>query len=125
MWKGFTPLKTGRCLVMARSLLKQFIRQYRRVLRSTKKTLAWVSVEEASQFYASAIKQLQQQREENLKREAWKLHPLYAESRPTLVAKLTEPCLNPNGKKYELVKQIVESSEEAENFVNMLSETEL
>ena len=48
--------------------------------------LAWVSVEEASQFYASAIKQLQQQREEDLKREAWKLHPLYAESRPTLMA---------------------------------------
>ena len=87
--------------------------------------LAWVSVEEASQFYASAIKQLPQQREEDLKREAWKLHPLYAESRPTLVAKLTERCLNPNGKKYELVKQIVESSEEAENFVNMLSETDL
>ena len=87
--------------------------------------LEWVSVKEASQFYASAIKQLQQQREEDLKREAWKLHPLYAESRPTLVAKLTERCLNPNGKKYELVKQIVESSEEAKNIVNMLSETDL
>ena len=41
------------------------------------------------------------------------------------MAKLTEQCLNPNGKKKELVKQIVESSEEAENFVNMLSETDL
>ena len=42
--------------------------------------LAWETVQEASQFYTSTKIQLQQQREEDLKREAWKLHPLYQES---------------------------------------------
>ena len=82
--------------------------------------LAWVSVEEALQFYASAIKQLQQQRAEDLKREAWKLHPL-CRKQANSCGKVNRTLLNPNRKKDELVKQIVESSEEAENFVNMLS----
>ena len=46
--------------------------------------LAWISVEQASQFYASAQKQLSQQREEDLKQEAWKLHSLYKERRTAL-----------------------------------------
>ena len=87
--------------------------------------LAWVSMEEASQFFENAQKQLRQHKEEDLKREAWKLHPLYKESRATLVGKLTEGCLNPTGKKYELVQQIVESRVEDEQFVGMLAETDL
>ena len=85
--------------------------------------LAWISVEDASQFYASAQKQLSQQRDEDLKREAWKLHPLYKESRTELIERAGG--MNPNLKKYELVQQIVESSGDAEKYVGMLSEKDL
>ena len=52
--------------------------------------LAWVSVEEASEFYENARKQLQQQKEKDLKQDAWKLHPLYKETGATLVDQFTE-----------------------------------
>ncbi|CAH3031611.1 unnamed protein product [Pocillopora meandrina] len=73
--------------------------------------LAWISVEQASQFYASAQKQLSQQREEDLKQEAWNIERAGG--------------MNPNLKKYELVQQIVESSGDAEKYVAMLSEKDL
>jgi len=50
-------------------------------------------------------KQLQQQREQALNQEAWKLHALYQESQPVLMAKLNESTLNLN-RKYDLVKKI-------------------
>ena len=85
--------------------------------------LTWISIDKASQFYASAQKQLSQQKEEDLKREAWKLHPLYKESRTALIERAGG--MNPNLKKYELVQQIVESSGDAEKYVGMLSEKDL
>ena len=69
-------------------------------------------------------KQLQQQREEDLNQEAWKLHVLYQESQPVLMAKLNESTLNLN-RKYDLVKKIAERSGEAKNPVDMLSVTQL
>ena len=83
--------------------------------------LAWITVHEALQFYANVQKQLRQQKEEDFKCVAWKLHPVYKENKATLIDK-AGGCLNANLKKYELVQQIVESSGEAEKFVSMLSE---
>lgn len=74
--------------------------------------LGWISIDGASQFYASVQKQLSQQKEEDLKREAWKLHPLYKESRTALIERAGG--MNPNLKKDELVQQIVESSGDAD-----------
>ena len=74
--------------------------------------LGWISVDGALQFYASVQKQLSQQKEEDLKREAWKLHPLYKESRTALIERAGG--MNPNLKKDELVQQIVESSGDAD-----------
>ena len=87
--------------------------------------LAWVSIEEASEFYENARKQLRLQKEEDLKRELWKLHPLYKENRETLIRKLNEANLIQTGKKYELVQRIVKSRDEGDEFVNKLSETDL
>ena len=78
-----------------------------------------------SEFYENAQKQLQWQKEEDLKREAWKLHPLYKETRATLVDQFTEAGLIPSGKKYQLVQQIVESRGEEDEFVSKLTETDL
>lgn len=87
--------------------------------------LAWVSIEEASEFYENARKQLRLQKEEDLKRELWKLHPLYKENRETLIRKLNEANLIQTGKKYELVQRIVKSRDEGDEFGNKLSETDL
>ena len=86
--------------------------------------LAWITVNNVSQFYAKAQKQLRQQKED-LKCKAWKLHPLYKENNTGTLIDRIGGCLNPNLKKYELVEQIVERSGEAEKFVSMLSEEDL
>ena len=83
------------------------------------------TVEEFSQFYTSTKTQWQQQREEDLKQEPWKLHPLYQESWPILMVKLNKSGLNLKRKKYELLHKTVERSGEAKNVVNMLSERDL
>jgi len=55
--------------------------------------IAWVSIEETAQYFDNARKQLTEQRVDDLKRETWKLHPLYKESRATLLNKCTEANL--------------------------------
>ena len=50
---------------------------------------------------------------DDLGRETWKLHPLYKESRATLLNKCTEANLISSGKKYDLVQQIVENQGKA------------
>lgn len=41
--------------------------------------LAWVSVEEASDYFTTMHEKLKQQKEENMQREAWRQHSLYSE----------------------------------------------
>ena len=75
--------------------------------------IGWVSLEETTQYFDNARKQLTEQRVDDLRRETWKLHPLYKESRATLLNKCTEANLISSGKKYDLVQQIVENQGKA------------
>ena len=68
--------------------------------------LAWVSLDEASTYFSTMHKKLQDQREEDLQRETWKLHPLYQESRESLLKMCSESGLLTTGKKHELVRRI-------------------
>jgi len=67
---------------------------------------AWIPVNDASQFYAKAQKELRQQKED-LKCKAWKLHPLYKENKATLIER-AGGCSNLNLKKYKLVQQVTQ-----------------
>ena len=61
--------------------------------------IGWVSLEETTEYFDNARKQLTEQRVDDLRRETWKLHPLYKESRATLLNKCTEGNLISSGKK--------------------------
>ena len=76
--------------------------------------LAWVSGEEAAEYFENARKQLREQKVDDLKRETWKLHPLYKESRATLASKCTEANLISSGKKYDLVQRLAEKQGETD-----------
>ena len=86
--------------------------------------IAWVSVEETAQYFENARKQLTEQRVDDLKRETWKLHPLYKESRAALLNKCTEANLISSGKKYDLVQRIVENQGKADER-KLLTEADL
>ena len=75
--------------------------------------IGWVSLEETTKYFDNARKQLTEQRVDDLRRETWKLHPLYKESRATLLNKCTEANLISSGKKYDLVQRIVENQGKA------------
>ena len=61
---------------------------------------------------------------DDLTRETWKLHPLYRESRATLLNKCTEASLISSGKKYDLVQRIVENQGKADER-KLLTEADL
>ena len=61
---------------------------------------------------------------DDLKRETWKLHPLYKESRAALLNKCTEANLISSGKKYDLVQRIVENQGKADER-KLLTEADL
>ena len=61
---------------------------------------------------------------DDLKRETGKLHPLYKESRATLLNKCTEANLISSGKKYDLVQKIVENQGKADER-KLLTEADL
>ena len=86
--------------------------------------LAWVSVEEAAEYFENARKQLREQKVNDLKRETWKLHPLYKESKATLGSKCTEANLISTGNKYDLVQRIAEKQGEA-NGRKLLTDNDL
>lgn len=66
--------------------------------------LAWVSVEEASNYFITMYKKLK------LQREAWRQHSLYSKSRETLAKMCSDSGLSAVGKKHELLRRIVENS---------------
>ena len=86
--------------------------------------LAWVSLDEASTYFSTMHKKLQDQREEDLQRESWKLHPLYQESRESLLKICSESGLLTTGKKHELVRRIA-GNETREKDLVKLDEAEL
>ena len=86
--------------------------------------LAWVSVEETAEYFENARKQIWEQKQEDLKRETWKLHPLYKESRATLLNKCNEASLISSGKNRDLVQRIVENQGKADEW-NLLTEADL
>lgn len=86
--------------------------------------IAWVSVEETAQYFDNARKQLMEQKVDDLKRETWKLHPLYKESRAALLNKCTEANLTSSGKKYDLVQRTVENQGKADER-KLLTEADL
>lgn len=61
--------------------------------------LAWVTPEDASTYYSSVHKKLKDQKEEDIKRETWKQHALYQESKETLVKMCSGSGLLTSGKK--------------------------
>lgn len=81
--------------------------------------LAWVSLDEASSYFSTMHKKLQDQKEEDLQRETWKLHPLYQESRETLVKMCSESGLLTTGKKHELVRRIAENEPREKDLVKL------
>lgn len=68
--------------------------------------LAWVSTTEAKEYFANAKHNLINQKKEDIKRESWKRHPLYEESKENLVSKCIEAQLSFFGNKYKLVRRI-------------------
>jgi len=56
--------------------------------------LAWVSTTEAKEYFANAKNKLINQKKEDIKRESWKRHPLYEESKENLVSKCIEGRLS-------------------------------
>ena len=66
--------------------------------------LAWVSIEEASNYFTTTYKKLKQQKEEDMQRETWREHSLYSESRETLPKMCSDSGLFAVGKKHELVR---------------------
>ena len=66
--------------------------------------LAWVSIEEASNYFTTTYKKLKQQKEEDMQRETWREHSLYSESRETLPKMYSDSRLFAVGKKHELVR---------------------
>lgn len=81
--------------------------------------LAWVSLDEASSYFSTMHKKLQDQKEEDLQRETWKLHPLYQESRETLVKMCSESGLLTTGKKHELVQRIAKNETHKKDLVKL------
>jgi len=75
--------------------------------------IGWVSLKETTQYFDNARKQLTEKRVDDLRRETWKLHPLYKESRATLLNKCTEANLISSGKKYDLVQRMIENQGKA------------
>ena len=73
--------------------------------------LAWISTTEAKEYFANAKNKLIDQKEEDIKRESWKRHPLYKESKGNLVNKCLEAGLSSFGNKHELVRRIVEHTD--------------
>ena len=71
--------------------------------------LAWVSPDEASAYFSSMHKKRQAQKEDDMKREKWKQHPWYKESKETLVKMCNRSGVFPTGKKHELVEWIVQN----------------
>ena len=66
--------------------------------------LAWVSIEEASNYFTTTYRKLKQQKEEDMQRETWRQHSLYSESRETLAKMCSDSGLFAVGKKHELVR---------------------
>ena len=87
--------------------------------------LAWVSPDEASAYFISMHGKLQAQKNDDMKRETWKHHPLYRESKETLVKMCSESKLFPSGKKHELVQRIVQNHPSKEDEAPCLDEVKL
>ena len=87
--------------------------------------LAWVTPEEASTYYSSVHKKLKDQKEEDIKRETWKQHALYQESKETLVKMCSGSGLLTSGKKHELVECVAGNTPGKSELVAYLNETDL
>ena len=87
--------------------------------------LAWVTPEEASTYYSSVHKTLKDQKEEDIKRETWKQHALYQESKETLVKMCSGSGLLTSGKKHELVERVAGNTPGKSEPVAYLTETDL
>ena len=87
--------------------------------------LAWVTPEEASTYYSSVHKKLKDQKEEDIKRETWKQHALYQESKETLVKMCSGSGLLTSGKKHELVECVAGNTPGKSEPVAYLNETDL
>ena len=70
--------------------------------------LAW-DEDEALAYFGSMHKKRQAQKEDDMKREKWKQHPLYKENKETLIKTCNRSGLFPTGKKDKLVQQIVQN----------------
>lgn len=64
--------------------------------------LAWVSPDEASAYFSSMHKKRHAQKEDDMKREKWKQHPWYKESKETLVKMCNRSGVFPTGKNRSL-----------------------
>lgn len=87
--------------------------------------LAWVSPEEVATYYSMMVKKLEEQKDEDIKREAWKKHSLYRESKETLGTMCRDAGLFVYGKKHELVQRIVKHKSNKDDEVASLQETDL
>ena len=87
--------------------------------------LAWVTPEEASTYYSSVHKKLKDQKDEDIKRETWKQHALYQESKETLIKMCSGSGLLASGKKHELVERVAENTQSKSERVAYLNEADL
>ena len=86
--------------------------------------LAWVSTKEATEYFMNARQKLRDQKEEDIRRESWKRHPLYKENKDKLANMCIKASLNSLGNKHDLVRRIVENND-AKTTHKMLTETDL
>ena len=70
--------------------------------------LPWVSKEQAEEYFTNARQQLIELKDEDVKRETWKRHPLYKDDKVKLRNMCIDAGLPATGKKYELVQGIAE-----------------
>ena len=68
---------------------------------------------------------MKDQKEEDIKRETWKQHALYQESKETLVKMCSGFGLLTSGKKHELVEHVAENTPGKSEPVAYLTETDL
>ena len=77
--------------------------------------LAWVTPEEASTYYSSFHKKLEDEKDQDIKRKTWKqyMYALYQESKETLVNWMcSQSGLLASGKKHELVECLSQKNTE-------------
>ena len=68
--------------------------------------LSWTTEEEVLKYYEEKKKEIKQDMEENLKKDQWRSHVLYAKKTKELIKICQERKLEVSGKKHELVERI-------------------